>query len=337
MERFLELDGSAGGGQVLRTALSLSMITGVPFRITGIRGKRSRPGLLRQHLTAVLAAARISGAETCGAQLNSTELEFRPGKIISGDYSFAIGTAGSTILVMQTLLPALLKADGPSTLRISGGTHNPAAPPFEFIERAWLPLLREMGARVEVELVRHGFAPAGGGVIEVRIRPSSLTPLALGERGSRTLSAHALVAASSSTFVSRALDRVASRLGLDRREMPIRQPRDCGGPGTVLFIESSNGAATQVFSRIGAAGVRPEQLGDELVEDYWLWADSAAQIGHRLADQLLLPMAIGAGGEFTTDRLSGHLMSNAQVIGRFLSVDIRLESHGRQVAVSVVG
>ncbi|MCW1243109.1 hypothetical protein OC610_01695 [Pseudomonas sp. SAICEU22] len=130
------IDGTHGGGQVLRTALSLSIITGRAFRMTGIRGKRSRPGLLRQHLTAVQAAAEICGARILGAELNSTAIEFRPGSVRAGNYSFAIGTAGSTMLVLQTLLPALLQADGPSTVRISGGTHNPAAPPFDFVESA---------------------------------------------------------------------------------------------------------------------------------------------------------------------------------------------------------
>lgn len=162
---------------MLRTALSLSMITGQAFRMTGIRGKRSRPGLLRQHLTAVRAAAEICGAEIHGAELNSTAIEFRPGAVKAGEYSFAIGTAGSTMLVLQTLLPALLQAHGPSTVRITGGTHNPAAPPFDFIEQAWLPLIRRMGAQVELALIKHGFVPCGGGQIEATIRPSTLKPL----------------------------------------------------------------------------------------------------------------------------------------------------------------
>lgn len=168
------IDGTEGGGQVLRTALSLSMITGQAFRMTGIRGKRSRPGLLRQHLTAVRAAAEICDARTLGAELNSAAIEFHPGAVKAGEYSFAIGTAGSTMLVLQTLLPALLQADGPSTVRITGGTHNPAALPFDFVEQAWLPLLRRMGAQVELALLDYGFVPRGGGLIEATIRPSTL-------------------------------------------------------------------------------------------------------------------------------------------------------------------
>lgn len=340
MERsvqFLQIDGSVGGGQVLRTALSLSMITGVPFRITGIRGKRTRPGLLRQHLTAVQAAARISGAQTSGAALNSVELEFRPGKTVAGDYSFAIGTAGSTTLVMQTLIPALLCADAPSTLSISGGTHNPAAPPFEFIERAWLPLLHRMGARMEIRLVRHGFAPAGGGLIEVRIWPSALLPLHVDQRGEHLETrAYALLSATPVSLASRALDRVASRLKLDRRLMRIQEANESGGPGNVLFVECEHAGCTEVFSSTASAGSRPEQVADALIEDHALWADSSAAVGHRLADQLLVPMALAGGGSFTTDQLSGHLHSNAQVIQRFLPVDIAMQQNSDHVAVSLV-
>lgn len=336
MDQLLEIDGSVGGGQVLRTALSLSMITGRSFRITGIRGQRSRPGLLRQHLTAVQAAAQISVGRTVGAELNSTELEFRPGKIAAGDYSFAIGTAGSTTLVMQTLIPALLKAEGPSTLRVSGGTHNPAAPPFEFIERAWLPLLRRMGANIEVNLVRHGFAPAGGGVLEARVWPSTLSPLHLDSRSEQfDTRADALISATPPSVASRELDRVASQLKLDRRVMQIREAAEGCGSGHVVFIECEHAGLTEVFSSIGNGRVRADQVADEAIEQYTQWLDSSAAMGHRLADQLLLPMAIAGGGGLTTDRLSGHLKTNAAVIQQFLPVDIAMRESQGHVAVSV--
>lgn len=336
METILEIDGSVGGGQVLRTALSLSMITGQPFRISGIRGQRSRPGLLRQHLTAVQAAAAITGAQTKGAVLNSVELEFRPGSLSAGDYTFSIGTAGSTTLVMQTLVPALLKADGPSTLMISGGTHNPSAPPFEFIERSWLPLLRRMGATVEVDLVRHGFAPAGGGMLEVRVWPSVLEPIRLDRREEPTgLRAHALVSATATSVGSRELDRVASRLRLDRRAMYVTEATAACGPGNVLLIESEQAGLTEVFSGTGFGRAQPDDVADEAIDHYLHWADSGAAIGHRLADQLLLPMALAGGGGFTTDRLSGHLETNAEVIRRFLSLEIEMQNSDGQVRVSV--
>src|SRR5690606_23511238 len=137
-----------GGGQVLRSALSLSAWTGTPFRIESIRGRRKRPGLLRQHLTAVRATAELCGAEVLGAELNSATLEFRPGPVRRGDYTFRIGSAGSTTLVLQTVLLPLLHADGPSHVVIEGGTHNPLAPPFPFLRDTFLPILTRMGAEV---------------------------------------------------------------------------------------------------------------------------------------------------------------------------------------------
>ena len=167
----IQLDGAAGGGQMLRTALSLAMVTGQPFRMVNIRGKRPKPGLMRQHLTCVKAACEISDGTADGAEIGSTELVFRAGKVRGGSYHFAIGTAGSTGLLFQTLLPALLHADGPADLRLEGGTHNPMAPPFEFLDRVFLPALRKMGADATLELEQTGFAPVGGGIGNCRVAP----------------------------------------------------------------------------------------------------------------------------------------------------------------------
>ncbi len=182
----LRIDGSfgEGGGQILRTSLSLSMVTGRPFRIENIRARRERGGLLRQHLTAVRAAVEICDGQVEGASLGSTALTFKPGRVKSGDYHFAIGTAGSGTLVLQTVLPALMTADGRSRIVIEGGTHNQSAPPFHFLERAFLPLVRRMGPKVTVQLERYGFYPAGGGRFLAEIQPSGvLQPFDLAERG----------------------------------------------------------------------------------------------------------------------------------------------------------
>src|SRR5271166_6297783 len=159
------LDGSIGegGGQILRTALSLSIVTGKPFFIEKIRAGRERPGLLRQHLTAVLAAAEVGGAEVQGASLGSTELTFSPGAIRAGEYRFSVGTAGSGTLVFQTVLPALMLTAEPSRIVIEGGTHNTAAPPFDFLARTFVPLLERMGPKVVLEFESYGFYPEGGG------------------------------------------------------------------------------------------------------------------------------------------------------------------------------
>ena len=186
MKRMIALDGAQGegGGQILRSALSLSMITGQPFTITGIRAGRAKPGLLRQHLTAVKAAAEICRATVEGAELGSQRLLFRPGTVRGGDYRFAIGSAGSCTLVLQTVLPALWFADGPSRVEVSGGTDNPSAPPADFIRRVLEPLLAKMGIHQQTTLLRHGFYPAGGGVVATEVSPvASFNTLQLGERG----------------------------------------------------------------------------------------------------------------------------------------------------------
>lgn len=186
MKRMIALDGAQGegGGQILRSALSLSMITGQPFTITGIRAGRAKPGLLRQHLTAVKAATEICRATVEGAELGSQRLVFRPGTVRGGDYRFAIGSAGSSTLVLQTVLPALWFADGPSRVEVSGGTDNPSAPPADFIRRVLEPLLAKMGIHQQTTLLRHGFYPAGGGVVATEVSPVALfNTLQLGERG----------------------------------------------------------------------------------------------------------------------------------------------------------
>jgi RNA 3'-terminal phosphate cyclase (ATP) len=324
------IDGTEAGGQVLRSALSLSMITGQAFRMTGIRGKRSRPGLLRQHLTAVRAAAEICGAKVLGAELNSTAIEFRPGTVKAGEYSFAIGTAGSTILVLQTLLPALLQAPEPSTVRITGGTHNPAAPPFDFIEQAWLPLIRRMGAQVELTLLRHGFVPCGGGVIEATIRPSTLEPLVLdgGQEPVTIVSAGALVSGIPVSIGNRELDRLSARLKIERRNLSVTDLGDQAGPGNVVSITATRADLTEVFANM---------------DEFMAWARSNATVGNRLADQLMLPMAIAGAGKLTTERLSNHIRTNAAVIEQFIAVDVCLtrlsepgnvvvELHARQMS-----
>ena len=182
------IDGSEGegGGQVLRTAWSLALVTGRSVRIENIRANRSRPGVMRQHVTAVEAACAIGGTECEELQVGASELAFLPGKLKPGEHLFAVGTAGSTSLVLQTLLPPLMLADAPSRLVLEGGTHNIHAPPFDFIERVFLPLLNRMGPTVSARLVRHGFYPAGGGRIEVEIVPAQrLERLDLVDRGAR--------------------------------------------------------------------------------------------------------------------------------------------------------
>ncbi|MBD9396388.1 RNA 3'-terminal phosphate cyclase [Pseudomonas sp. PDM11] len=333
----LELDGVIGGGQVLRTALSLSMITGTPFRIINIRARRSRPGLLRQHLTAVLAAAEISGAEVEGAELHATSLVFRPGPIRGGEYRFAIGSAGSCTLVLQTVLPALLQAAELSRVQISGGTHNPAAPPFDFLDQAWLPLLRRMGGRVELQLHRHGFVPAGGGALEAFIQPSSLTPLHLSERGAVIEKrADVLLAGIPGHVGERELARVGKRLQWPDADLRCTWLNQEHGPGNILMLTVACEQLTEQFCAFGQNGVRAEAVADRAIEPLRQWLTSGAAVAEHLADQLLLPMALAGSGSFTTTHLSEHLQSNIQVIEAFCPVAVHCTPAGKVLRVEVV-
>ncbi|OLU19612.1 RNA 3'-terminal-phosphate cyclase [Pseudomonas sp. PA1(2017)] len=334
----LELDGVIGGGQVLRTALSLSMITGTPFRIINIRARRSRPGLLRQHLTAVLAAAEISGAEVEGAKLHATSLVFRPGPIRGGDYRFAIGSAGSCTLVLQTVLPALLQAAEPSRVQIRGGTHNPAAPPFDFLDRAWLPLLRRMGGRVELQLHRHGFVPAGGGALEAFIQPSPLMPLHLPERGEvLEQRADVLLAGIPGHVGERELARVGKRLQWPDADLHCTWLDQEHGPGNILTLTVACEQLTEQFCAFGQNGVRAEAVADRAIEPLRQWLTSGAAVAEHLADQLLLPMALAGSGSFTTTHLSEHLQSNIQVIEAFCPVAVHCTPAGKALRVEVGG
>ena len=318
----IELDGSQGegGGQILRTALTLSMITGTPFRIERIRARRSKPGLLRQHLTAVLAAAEVCSASVDGAVIGSQALSFKPGPICGGNYSFAIGTAGSCTLVLQTILPALWFADGPSQVTVSGGTHNSMAPPADFLCRAWLPLVRQMGAVTELELKRHGFCPAGGGELVATVTPTpALTPLSLGSRGEiRKIRAEAIVAGVPYGVARRELERICGQIAyVDTRvrELPARE-----GPGNAVLIEIEHDGVTEIFSGFGEKGTPAETVADRVARQARHYLASQACVGEHLADQLLLPLALAGGGAFTTTTPSGHLRTNAQVIEKFLPV-----------------
>jgi RNA 3'-terminal phosphate cyclase (ATP) len=335
----LELDGSRGegGGQILRTALSLSMITGRPFRIERIRAGRQKPGLLRQHLTAVRAAAEICAAEVSGGELGSLALSFRPGRIRGGDYRFAIGTAGSSTLVLQTLLPALWFADAPSRVFVSGGTHNPAAPPADFLIHAWLPILRRMGAEMEIEVLRHGFHPAGGGEIRVDVRPvAEWHELNLDERGDfREARATGIVAGLKADIALRELERVAAQLGTIEREMRVLPANQ--GPGNALLISMKYDEVTEVFAGFGERGVSAESVADRAARAARLFHQGRAAVGEHLADQLLLPLALAGRGRFTASVLSSHSRTNIEVIELFLDARFQIDEGGKRATVRLCG
>ncbi|MEZ4382249.1 MAG: RNA 3'-terminal phosphate cyclase [Nannocystaceae bacterium] len=315
------IDGSRGegGGQVLRTSLALALIYGRSLTLRDVRGKRRRPGLLRQHLTALRAAAEIAGADVDGAALGAREITIRPRAIRHGDYRFAIGSAGSTMLVLQTVLWPLLSAAGRSRLRLEGGTHAAMAPPFEFIDGVLAPRLREMGASIEVRLRRHGFYPAGGGVVEIELEGGHRwRPLDLRERGElRRRRAVALVANLSSDVGARELDVVRSLLGWSPADLELREV-ESAGPGNALLLSVDADGASELCSGFGAIGTRAEVVAQSAVEEMRAYLAGGVPVGRHLADQLLIPMTLAGASTIRTLRPTLHTTTNAEVIAAFV-------------------
>lgn len=317
----IEIDGAQGegGGQILRSSLSLAICTQQPFRIVNIRANRDKPGLLRQHLTAVKAAAQICDAVAVGDEIGSRELTFEPRQLKGGNYSFAIGTAGSSTLVLQTVLPPLLTAAEESVVRITGGTHNRGSPPFDFLQRAFLPLIARMGARVDLQLSRYGFYPRGGGEIVAKVVPSSLSELTVTERGEQVRAyAEAYVAALPIHIGQRELEVIGKRLQWSPDQLFLRCLSNDMGPGNAVTITTEFANVTEVFTGFGERGVRSEQVASGAVDEARGYLGCNAALGEHLADQLLLPMALGRGGSFTTGLVTEHLRSNATIIETFL-------------------
>lgn len=328
-DAMLVIDGAMGegGGQILRTALTLSLCLGRPFRIERIRARRRRPGLQRQHLAAVRAAAAVSDAEVSGAEPDSQTLLFRPGPVRAGEYRFDIGTAGSTTLVLQTILLPLLQAGEPSQVIITGGTHNPLAPPFEFLATAWLPLLRRMGADITLELERPGFHPAGGGRIRATIHPlARLSPLHLYDRGPvRALRAEALLCHLPRHIGERELRTIAAAFELPASQQRIREDPRAPSPGNAVSLCVESRELTEVFTALGRRGLPAEKVALQVVEDAREYLRAKVAAGRHLADQLLLPLALAGSGGFTTLPPSRHTTTNRAVIQRFLDLPITID------------
>jgi len=341
----IHIDGSfgEGGGQILRTSLSLALATGQAFRIEKIRAGRERAGLLRQHLTSVLAATEVGGAEVEGAELGSSALQFSPGQVRSGQFKFTVGTAGSGTLVLQTILPALMLASGPSSVVIEGGTHNTGAPPFDFLARTFVPLLERMGPKIRLNFERYGFYPAGGGRFCVEIDPvKALEPLELGERGEiLSRSILAVVANLPGHIALREIETAAHMLDWDKSCGKIDQTRNSAGPGNILMIEVCSGtgrnAVTEIFSAFGQIGVSAEKVGSNAAKEARDYLGSRAMAAEHLTDQMLLPMALAGAGAFTASKLNLHATTNMAVISKFLPVRFQTEEGEGWINVRVIG
>jgi len=272
----------------------------------------------------VQAAARVSGATVSHAELGSEELTFTPGPIAAGDYEFAIGSAGSCTLVLQTVALALLHANAPSTVRVTGGTHNDMAPPVQFLQRAYVPLLAAMGARVDFRLERYGFYPAGGGTVVAQVTPcDSLQPITLLERGARRAGfAEAFSAGIPHSVGQRELAWIGSRMGWDGTQLTPHVLPGEQGPGNAVLITLEHEHVTEVFAGFGAKMVRAEAVAGQALTEARDYIASGAAVGEHLADQLMLPLALAGGGSFSASTVSRHALTNADVIARFLPVEI---------------
>jgi RNA 3'-terminal phosphate cyclase (ATP) len=375
----VEIDGAhgEGGGQILRTSLALSMITGRPLRMRQIRAGRAKPGLRRQHLACVQAAARLCSAYVTGDRVGSQELTFEPGPIAGGpdaagpppragpeerlaedrargeiDLVVDIGTAGSTSLVVQTILVPAIAAGIALTARVLGGTHNPMAPPFDFLERVFVPHLRAMGADVTITLDRHGFAVGGGapgkvdwhddetpnrGQLTVTVGAGgALRPIELLTAGAITARRATAILARLPTHIGeRELGVVRERLGFTAEDCRVLEIAGAGGPANLLLIEVEREGGRELVTRFGERGLRAEVVADRACAELDAFLRADVPVGEHLADQLLLPLAIAGGGRFRCAPLSSHAVTNIATIRRFLDVPIRVDPDGDAVIVAI--
>lgn len=343
-KKTIEIDGSQGegGGQILRTALALSLITGQPFRLTNIRARRPKPGLMRQHLACVQAALAVGGP-ACRAHtpdgasvgLGTSHLVFEPGPVQAGSHTFAVGSAGSCMLVLQTVLWPLVMAAQPSRLVLQGGTHNPMAPSFSYLQHM-APYFAGKGPSLfSMSLQRHGFYPPGGGEVHVGIQPppDGLAAIDLMERGKAVDAwAEALHAGIAKNVAERELSALQHGLGWAEPQLRNRALRSNEGPGNALHAVLRYEHATEVVTAYGAKGVSAEEVARQVLHGAKAYIAHQAPVGEHLADQLMIPMALatlqGRPGQIWTTCVSEHTQTNARVIEAFVPVRFDMVAHG---------
>lgn len=334
--KLLEINGALGegGGQILRSALTLSILTGKSIFIRNIRLNRTKHGLLAQHLTSVGAAAAVSKAHVEGAALGSTSLTFRPNAVRSGRYKFDINTAGATSLVFQTVFLPLSRASAASSVIISGGTHVRWSPCYHFLRLQWLPYLQRMGFDADIELNTAGFYPQGGGRINTVIRPATtITPLNMVERGKLIrISGISAVANLNREIAERQKRQALGRLvsissKLDQPEIKIKideLPSATKGTLLLLLAEFENGSAC--YCALGELGKPAERVADEAVDALLAFLETKATLDQYLADQLVLPLSLAEGPSiFHTNQITQHLLTNVEIIRLFLPVTFSID------------
>ena len=340
----IEIDGSEGegGGQIVRSSLALSAITGKPFTIVNVRAGRKSPGLKRQHLTCVKAARKICNARVEGAELGSQRLEFHPEEIKSGEYEFKVGTAGSAPLVAQTILPALITAHGTSKIAVEGGTHNPMAPCYEYLADVYLPLVQRMGPAFDCKLLSHGFYPAGGGRFEIEIRPAEkLAGLHLLERGKNFKpEVTAIVSSIDRSIGERECDTIRRKMNWQAASYKVHEVADPRGPGNAILIKISTKEICELFVGLGAPRLRAEQVARNALKKARAYIGMEnVPVGLHLADQIMLPMGLAASqGEtcsFVSMPLTEHSRTHKRILELFLDINIDIEEGDPATKVTI--
>ncbi len=339
-KRRLVIDGSRGegGGQIVRTSVALAAVTGTPLRIENIRAGRQRPGLMRQHLTSVRAASAICGGTLRGDELRSTAIELDPGEVEGGDHAFAVGTAGSVALVVQTVLPAWIGTGSSGTLAVEGGTHAKMAPPIHFLDGAYAHALRAVGHRVEIDLQRHGFYPAGGGKVVVDFAAGDPRPLDWTEPPDfEALEARVLLHAVERDVADRELEvlrRSFEKLGIETTF--VVEEVSALSPGNVVHVSLRGPRTTEVFTSFGEVGRRAEAVAEDVVDEVRGFLEADVAVGPHLCDQLIVALSVSAGGRFRTVPLTLHSRTMLEVIPEFVDVEFRVEEEGGTVTVEVL-
>jgi len=339
----VQIDGrhGEGGGQILRTALTLSSICQVPLYIHHIRGNRKKPGLRPQHLIAIHSLATITKAKVQGATIDSHELFFEPGQIHEGNYSFHIGTAGSTGLVLQAMIPVLLFGKISSQIRITGGTHVPWSPSFHYLKTVFLPALKTMGGNVYVEIDKWGWYPKGGGTIRAVIENTQgLKAIHLSNRGKlRYLNILSAVSSLPLSIAERQRDQSVKRLEhLRLNPTTSIENAPSYGQGTVLFLHAQFEGGGAGFTSLGKEGKRAEEVANEACDECIKFLNSRGVIDIHLADQLVLYMALARGrSTLITERITEHLLTNIWVIKQFLPVSFDIEKETGKIEVDGIG
>lgn len=324
----VEIDGAKGegGGQILRTALSLSVVTGKSMRIRNIRAHRTKPGLMAQHLKAVEAAASVSNARVQGAELRSSTLLFEPGALTAGEYHFDVGTAGATSLVLQTIAMPLSFAKSSSRVSIIGGTHVPWSPTYHYLAWHWIPCLARSGFRIDSTLERPGFYPKGGGRITAWIKPvSAPSPLTLVQRGAlKRIRGLSMVASLGITIAERQKQQAIKRLTKHRAGIEIDVLRlSAYSPGTALLLLAEFEQTQCCYGALGARGKPAERVADEAVNALEALLATNGAIDEFLADQLILPLSLAHGvSELRVPKITQHLISSGDIVRKFLPVAI---------------